>query len=132
MFAHLYFITKKKLSTKRECVHKILATWWISNCLWRQLTFPVLWTDTTQRQLRLDHCDWLSRNLLSSPLFICKINDYNSYIWYKVYCDWHSRNLLGSPLFICNAGNSLFSLPKCKVVFVRWYLTCKVVPYRNY
>ena len=26
-------------------------------------------------------------------------------------------------------GNSFFSLPKCKVVFVRRYLTCKVVPY---
>ena len=29
-------------------------------------------------------------------------------------------------------GNSFFSLPKCKVVFVRWYLTCKVVPYKKY
>ena len=103
MFAHLYFIVKKEWSTKWESVHKILATWWISNCLWRQLTFPVLWTDTTQRQLRLDHCDWLSRNLLSSPLFICKIYDYNLYNWYKVYCDWLSRNMLGSSLFICNA-----------------------------
>ena len=28
-------------------------------------------------------------------------------------------------------GNSFFSLPKCKVVFVRWYLTCKVVPYKK-
>ena len=28
-------------------------------------------------------------------------------------------------------GNSFFSLPKCKVVFVRWYLTCKVVPYEK-
>ena len=26
---------------------------------------------------------------------------------------------------------SFFSLPKCKVVFVRWYLTCKVVPYKK-
>ena len=28
-------------------------------------------------------------------------------------------------------GNSFFSPPKCKVVFVRWYLTCKVVPYKK-
>ena len=35
--------------------------------------------------------------------FFCKIYNYNSNNWYKVYCDWHSRNLLGSPLFICNA-----------------------------
>ena len=28
-------------------------------------------------------------------------------------------------------GNSFFSLSKCKVVFVRWYLTCKVVPYKK-
>ena len=28
-------------------------------------------------------------------------------------------------------GNSFFSLPKCKVVFVRWYPTCNVVPYKK-
>ena len=36
-------------------------------------------------------------------------------------------------LWIMNTvGNSFFSLPKCKVVFVRWYLTCRVVPYKKY
>ena len=28
-------------------------------------------------------------------------------------------------------GNSFFSLPKCKVVFVRYYLTFKVIPYKK-
>ena len=28
-------------------------------------------------------------------------------------------------------GNNFFSLPKCKVVFVRWYLTYKVVTYKK-
>ena len=42
------------------------------------------------------------------------------------------QSITTSSSAILNRGNSFFSLPKCKVVFVRWYLTCKVVPYKNY
>ena len=56
----------------------------------------------------------------------------------SVAVDWQNRMFSpGTPSFfktlilVLLLGNSFFSLPKCKVVFVRWYLTCKVVPYKK-
>ena len=40
-------------------------------------------------------------------------------------------NLSKKLLSMTHNGNSFFSLPKCKVCFVRSHLTCKVVPYKK-